>query len=82
MKKKAIEILEEFADAYSEADIERLERFLDDIRYETAMDILETIRCCRFALKDCFDIAFEGMVGKIAEDYGLETEDRLKECCR
>lgn len=47
----------------------------DNVRRETAMDIIETIRCCKFALKDSFDIALEGMIGKIAEDYGVEVKE-------
>lgn len=41
MKKKAEDILEDYADAYSQADLERLAKFLGQIQSEAARELVK-----------------------------------------
>lgn len=49
-------------------------RKADEVRKETAQEILNEFRCCKQAMQDSFDMAFEAIIEKISEKYGVEVK--------
>lgn len=67
MTNKARDVLEEFASYYSEADVERLARLLEEIAKETAREILQ-IMTGEF-------MPFDKIIETISEKYGVEQKE-------
>ena len=67
MTNKARDVLEEFASYYSEADVERLARVLEEIAKETARDILQYIKNSKFPINADIEL--------LSEKYGVEQKE-------
>jgi len=68
MKKKARDILEEFARYYSEVDLKRLTNILNEIAKGTALEIYEL-------MTDEYEPYIDGSIAKeIVERFGVEIE--------
>lgn len=75
MREKAIEILEEYANAYSDFDVNTLTDILTEIKRETATNFFkDLIRQANFHGEKDIWFNYERLV-TVAKQYGVEVEE-------